>query len=357
MEKEPKKITKLNFPSIYYRIPKEKDIWILRSESDATVISSLKQIPVASGFIFHPFIIQDSAKPYFIQADRLENISIQDFDEIIPSTGQDWEIKASSTSKDFSKNREEYCRNVSDAVKIIRSGNLKKVVLSRVKKIEINAAKNPLKIFHKLCVRYPNAFVSMVYIPGDVLWITATPELLVSATDDKINTVSLAGTKPVDSKEKWSKKEKEEQQVVTDYVQEILKKNCDDIGISGPDEAIAGNVKHLKTSFSATLNTNLWELVSALHPTPAVCGIPLARAKQFIQQTENYDRKYYTGFLGPCNINGKTSLFVNLRCAELFSNHVNLYIGGGITEGSVPEKEWEETELKSKTLLFAFEDE
>ncbi len=93
-----------------------------------------------------------------------------------------------------------------------------------------------------------------------------------------------------------------------------------------------------------------------MHPTPAVCGIPLDSAKQFIKQTEGYDRKYYTGFLGPCNVNGKTNLFVNLRCAELFANNINLYIGGGITKDSIPEKEWEETELKSKTLLSVLED-
>lgn len=79
-------------------------------------------------------------------------------------------------------------------------------------------------------------------------------------------------------------------------------------------------------------------------------------AQQFIKGTERYDRKYYTGFLGPCNMDSKTNLFVNLRCAEVFSDSVNLYIGGGITKDSKPEKEWEETELKSKTLLFAFEE-
>ncbi len=147
-----------------------------------------------------------------------------------------------------------------------------------------------------------------------------------------------------------------EQLVVTDYINDILNKCCKNISVSGPQEAIAGNVKHLKTSFSAILNGSLWNLVSALHPTPAICGIPMNEAQQFIKGTERYDRKYYTGFLGPCNMDSKTNLFVNLRCAEVFSDSVNLYIGGGITKDSKPEKEWEETELKSKTLLFAFEE-
>src|SRR6202021_687877 len=97
-------------------------------------------------------------------------------------------------------------------------------------------------------------------------------------------------------------------------------------------------------------------LVSELHPTPAVCGIPLNDATQFIKETEGYDRGYYTGFLGPCNMDGKTELYVNLRCAELFADCINLYVGGGITKDSIPENEWEETEMKSKTLLSALEE-
>jgi len=226
--------------------------------------------------------------------------------------------------------------------------------LSRIKKISISA--NPLKVFYELCNKYPAAFVSLVYIPGDITWITATPELLVSAKDNEIKTVSLAGTKPAGSLDRWTEKEKMEQQIVTDYIHQILERYSKNINVSGPSEVIAGNVKHLKTLFSTALNTGLWNLVSDLHPTPAVCGTPLDKARHFIEETEGYDRKYYTGFLGPCNIKGKTNLFVNLRCAELFSHAVNLYIGGGITKDSVPEAEWEETELKANTLLFAFEE-
>ena len=73
----------------------------------------------------------------------------------------------------------------------------------------------------------------------------------------------------------------------------------ENISVSHPEEVVAGNVKHLKTSFSAILQTDLWIFVSELHPTPAVCGIPLEKAKRFIEKTEGYDRKYYTGFFCP----------------------------------------------------------
>jgi len=334
-------------------MPQEKEISIFQSASNALEIGSMINTSEKPGFILCPFTAVSSVKPYFIQADAHIKMSPEDFYNATWTGTQIWDLKDLSTSNNYFKTEEEYCKDIASAVGAIQSGKLKKVVLSRMKREGI-IVNSPLQIFYKLCIKYPAAFISLVYIPGNILWITATPELLISANGDEINTVSLAGTKSVDSQDGWGVKEKIEQQVVTDYIHEILKKYCSNITVSVPTEIIAGNIKHLKTSFSATLNTSLGNLVSALHPTPAVCGIPLNTAKEFIQQTECYDRKYYAGFLGPCNIDGKTNLFVNLRCAELYSNGAKLYIGGGITKDSIPEKEWEETELKSKTLLFAF---
>ena len=56
------------------------------------------------------------------------------------------------------------------------------------------------------------------------------------------------------------------------------------------------------------------ELVEALHPTPAVCGLPKQEAIDFITANESIDRKYYSGYCGPWNVGGKTALFVSLRC-------------------------------------------
>jgi isochorismate synthase len=336
-------------------MPHEKEVGFIRSESDVVEIDSLNNLPVKTGFIFFPYTSTNFCKPLFIEADKHKKMSLEEIQEASLATNQIWDLKTSPNSTSSYKTKKEYCKNIANAVESIKSGELEKVVLSRLRRIK-NTTQNPLQVFHKLCAKYPAAFVSLVYIPGKILWITATPELLVSANDNKIETVSLAGTKQIGEKESWDKKEIKEQQIVTDYINEILKKHCSNIDVSGPQEIIAGNIKHLKTSFSATLNTSLGNLLSALHPTPAVCGIPLEKAKQLIKETEGYERKYYTGFLGPCNIGERTDLFVNLRCAELFANEVNLYIGGGITKDSIPEKEWKETELKSKTLLFAFEE-
>ena len=102
--------------------------------------------------------------------------------------------------------------------------------------------------------------------------------------------------------------------------------------------------------------STLKTLIRALHPTPAVCGLPRGYAKKFILENEQYDRSFYTGFLGELNIKSdkkkviNSSLFVNLRCMNIDENRVSVFVGGGITKESIAKKEWEETVSKSKIM-------
>ena len=108
---------------------------------------------------------------------------------------------------------------------------------------------------------------------------------------------------------------------------------------------------HLKADIQGVIGDfNLKELLKTLHPTPAVCGLPKQASKDFILQNENYARSFYTGFLGEMNVNEKTELFVNLRCAEIQGDEVVIYVGGGVTADSNAQKEWEETYAKTQTI-------
>ena len=127
---------------------------------------------------------------------------------------------------------------------------------------------------------------------------------------------------------------------------------------------------HLKNVITAQLKSNLSlkHIISVLHPTPAVCGLPKEASKVFILDNEAYHRGYYTGFLGEINLETKltprsgkrniensayafnkvsTQLYVNLRCTQIKEKEALIYVGGGITKSSNPEKEWEETVSKS----------
>ena len=197
----------------------------------------------------------------------------------------------------------------------------------------------------------------------------ATPEQLLKVEGNIFETMALAGTQKNTGYQEvvWQDKESQEQQFVTDYIVTELNKVSNSILVSEPYSIKAGSIWHIKTDISGQLNStkNLKEVVGLLHPTPAVCGLPKLESKQFILDNENYDRTFYTGYLGELNSSStsdKTSsdLFVNLRCMEiemdlnLKTAKANLFMGCGITKDSIPEKEWEESVNKSMTMKRGF---
>ena len=92
------------------------------------------------------------------------------------------------------------------------------------------------------------------------------------------------------------------------------------------------------------------ELAQNLHPSPAICGMPTEKARHLITEIENHDRAFYTGYFGPIS-NERTDLYVNLRCMQWHKDYLEIYVGGGITAESDPEKEWQETCDKMQTML------
>jgi isochorismate synthase len=174
-----------------------------------------------------------------------------------------------------------------------------------------------------------------------------------------VKTVSLAGTQMATSAEiesyKWASKEIEEQEIVTDFVEKTLHSlGVIDYSKIGPMNYQAANLIHLKTAFEFKQNhlqNKLGDFLKGLHPTPSVGGLPKVETLNFILKNEKHNRSYYTGFLGPLNINKKTNIFVNLRCLQLFEKQFVLYSGAGITASSVAENEWTETDNKMMTLM------
>ena len=147
----------------------------------------------------------------------------------------------------------------------------------------------------------------------------------------------------------------EEQRLVTNYIIEVFKRfDIRNFQIEGPQTIQAGNAYHLSTKFSfnkSDIINNIGAFIENFHPTPAVCGLPKEKALELILKTEKHNREYYSGFCGPMNMEGKTDLYVNLRRMKILNDKLALYVGGGLTGKSLPKKEWEETELKSRTLL------
>ena len=258
-----------------------------------------------------------------------------------------------------------YISLVDSGIKHINNSSFRKVVLAKQTTEEFKQHKLLLSNYFKMAQEYPNTLASFVSIYEIGTWLTATPEILVSVNKDKVfKTVALAGTqkRTVENLKDalWSQKEIEEQSFVSKYVINCFKKirvrEYDDIG---PKTVPAGKLLHLRTDFYVNLNEVEYPdmaqtMLGLLHPTSAVCGMPKEGAKTFILKNEDFNREYFSGFLGPVNINGETHQYVNLRCAQVFKDSIRYYAGAGITEDSVAEKEWEETEMKINTLRSIF---
>lgn len=244
--------------------------------------------------------------------------------------------------------KSEYLEKVNRVIEVVKQHKIPKLVFSRRKwiakeNIDLSAS------FLQLCSDYPDALVYLI-LAENTAWLGATPEIL--GEYDKENhifkTMSLAGTLP--KEEAWSKKEIEEQKPVTTYLRSVLGKYSVLVEVSPTYDYVLSNIKHLRTDLTTELAPkDLVPLIDDLHPTPAVCGIPKAFCKAKIEELENLNRKFYSGYL-QIETEKKRLYFVNLRCAELFSNGALLYVGGGITALSDPNKEWKETELKSEAI-------
>lgn len=247
---------------------------------------------------------------------------------------------------------------VAKSIAAIKTGEFDKLVCSRTESVPVKV--DISEVFAKMAAFYPNAFRYCFYHPETGLWMGATPEQLLKSEGDEIHTVALAGTQVYEEGAEaiWQDKEKQEQQFVTDYIVTELEGVVENIHASTPYTFRAGNIIHIKTDIKAKIKKreDVVSVIKKLHPTPAVCGLPTDKARQFLLQNEGYNREYYSGFLGELNRDfsiygqGKTDLFVNLRCMKIEKEHAHLFIGCGITGDSDPEKEFIETVNKSLTM-------
>ncbi len=341
-----------------FRLPDAADTSVIIQKDPVpySVNVSNSLIP-AKGFLVAPFSSLNNntylIKPdIFFQGNPSENV----YSELMNLPGNTMAGQYTDCPEDTLK--EEYLRNIQDSLQEIKAGTFKKVVLSRIKTVKGDYLENLPAIFMNLCETYPHAFVYLFSVYGQC-WTGATPEPFLCSHNEEIKTVSLAGTRIYHEKDldliNWNKKELQEHEFVTFHIEQVLKQfKLLNSTKTGPYVVQAGNLLHLRTDFSfplAQLNNQLPSFVTALHPTPAVCGISTENALEFIQRKEKHDREYYAGFLGPVGFTELMDLYVNLRCMKIFDSCVALYIGGGITLDSVPEDEWQETEIKAETLL------
>ncbi len=347
-----------------YKLPDEPEvITILQWKAQPASISDILSLEGKSGFVFAPFEM-DSKNPIrliqpdlIMRGDKFDDADFN-FDTILSeNTITSKKTNQKHSPEHYEAGTKDYMLQVDELRKMIGESVIDKVVLSRISIERKPDNFNPTLLFEKLQKAYPEAFVFMIYIADAGLWFGASPEPLMIMKDKQISTVSLAGTRVFKSNEidkQWGSKELREQEIVTEYIDNILKKSgINKYSKEGPVSHRAGNVEHLKTSFGfagSEIGGKPLNFLEKLHPTPSVCGLPKEMALDIITRIEKHEREYYTGFLGPINFEENWHLFVNLRSMKVVENKFFYYLGAGITSGSDPYKEWEETQNKKSTL-------
>ena len=364
-------------PFALYKLPNSSQSKLIVSFERSEVRKKIDFNECGSGFVMAPYH-KENELPYFYKNDfevdfeDITEIEVpEDLRELLGISKTNLKDKFSLKLKSENTSSDSHKRNVEAVIESIQKGEAKKVVLSRTKHLGEIAENNLFKGFQNLSKSNPTGFVSLVNVPWkNQVWLGASPEILVSQDENGMfKTVSLAGTqsafdkdgkeiRPIDAL--WSHKEIEEQAFVGRYIINCLKKiRVREFLEEGPKTIKAGNLLHLNTSYTIDTNEiNFGNLSSVmldlLHPTPAVCGMPKEAAEHIIDRVEDYDREFYSGYLGPVNIQNRSQLFVNIRTMKIENGQVYAFAGGGITEDSDPEKEWNETEIKLQTILKSF---
>jgi menaquinone-specific isochorismate synthase len=252
---------------------------------------------------------------------------------------------------------------IGEAVEALQAGQLDKVVLARRVDITANRDFVVSDVLERLTSLYPSCMVFS--IEG---FVGASPELLIRRTGDLLESHPLAGTVARSGDRvadaalvaalMASPKARHEHGLVIDAMRSALSGVCEELTVPEQPSVLGlRNVSHLATHIAGRLSApsppTALQLVSLVHPTPAVAGYPAPVAIEYLQKAEGFDRGCYAGPVGWVDGRGDGAWALGIRCAELSGSGARIYAGNGIVDGSDPAEELAETQLKLQALLAA----
>ena len=254
--------------------------------------------------------------------------------------------------------------SVGAAVDRIRGGNLQKVVLAQALETDLASDFPRAATLERLAEKYPDCH-RYWFEPGsrEVAFFGATPERLVALRGRTVETDALAGTTgrgETPAEDEWlaqellsDNKNVHEHDLVADTVREQLEPFSASISAGDRRVRRLATVQHLHTPITAELDADrhVLELVEALHPTPAVGGLPPDRALETIHETEPFDRGWYAAPVGWIDAAGNGAFAVAIRSAVAARRRATLFAGVGLVADSDPDREWDEVQLKYRPIL------
>jgi len=276
--------------------------------------------------------------------------------------------KITNSTGQTPKDKKKWKLLINEALNQINEDHIKKIVLARKIELTLSEELNITKAIEELKRDYPNCRL-FAYHKGKSTFFGATPELITKLSGGKIHIDAIAGSIGRGKTEledlelekilTSSKKDLDEHRYVLEHFRSVIDNLGQNIALDEfPSVKRLKNIQHLLTKIVGDLkpDTSVMNILRELHPTPAVCGFPKDAALNLIKKIENQRRGLYSGIIGWFNFNNEGEFAVAIRSAITYGNKLVAYAGSGIVEGSEPESEFEETEMKLKPILSLFDE-
>lgn len=335
-----------------WRIPGETCIhYAIQTDASPSLLYDIESLNGRSGYVIAPFYISNIHPIVLIDTELTGSFETDSVVNVGKLPENPSEYSFASEGKDIS----DYEQRFNNFLEALVSNKQEKLVLSRKKIIRRQGSVPIATAFIRAVKRYIYSYVYICYSPQTGIWMGSTPEILLAGSNNKWQTVALAGTQRLKNgklPESWDEKNIREQALVATYIRQRLLSLNILTESKGPFPVKAGELSHLKTVFTFNLDNEgiIGKVLKLLHPTPAVCGLPKEAAYDFILKEEGYDRSYYSGFIGMLKPGGQSDLYVNLRCMNINADNFTFYAGGGLLPSSTMADEWNETEDKMMTM-------
>ncbi|GAB4485920.1 MAG: isochorismate synthase [Anaerolineales bacterium] len=257
---------------------------------------------------------------------------------------------------------------LAQAIERISAGQMKKVVLARASQLRLTPAPEPAALLAALGEACPACFRFLFEFSPGAAFAGATPERLAAVSGAQFVSAAIAGSirrgetsaadEALAGELLASLKDQSEHTFVLDEIRARLAPLAARLEFDpAPQILRLPNIQHLRTRVAGQLRAGCGalELAAALHPTPAVGGVPGAAALEFIRAAEGFERGWYAGPVGWVDAAGDGDFAVAIRSGLFRGESVTLFGGAGIVAASDPQKEWEETGLKMRFLLDALQ--
>ncbi len=315
-----------------------------------------EETKLALNFIYHPKVDKE-----VLQEKLLEELEELDFNsektiEDLPSLEEKKEVPS----------YEKWEKNLQIALQAFQEKEMDKVVLARQSVSYHHGFLSATNLLKHLQNHAEKAFIFLFQLDSDHAFLGATPERLYSRQGNSIYTEAVAGTRPrgeSPEEDHWyeedlrgSEKDRHEHQLVERSISESLHSLCQHYqGPMSRKILKLRRVQHLYSSFQGELKDDIQsgEILTEMHPTPAVAGYPKENSLKRIAKWENFDRGWYAGPIGWLG-QGKEEFAVGIRSALIHKDKISFFAGAGIVPGSSSQSEWQEVSNKINNVKKLF---